>query len=141
MNQKVTFEKATKFLNNRFAAAWRHDGRNLQRFKRNRRFFQFASSFHQSSVGEYRRADDPLGTPPHVQKGLFGLNFPSQILFDQNKPSLGITWRYLMDECIFLSIEQIENDQKERIFEVTKSQRKKTVPLKFKITNNGFEEI
>lgn len=46
-----------------------------------------------------------------------------------------------MDECIFLSIEEKENDQKERIFEVTKSQRKKTVPLKFKITNNGFEEI
>ncbi|CBY20952.1 unnamed protein product [Oikopleura dioica] len=56
------------------------------------------------------------------------------------KPSLGITWRYLMDECIFLSFEEKENDLKERIFEVTKSQRKKTIQLKFKITNKGFEE-
>ena len=45
-----------------------------------------------------------------------------------------------MDECIFLSFEKKENDLKERIFEVTKSQRKKTSQLKFKITNKGFEE-
>ncbi|CAG5112768.1 Oidioi.mRNA.OKI2018_I69.chr2.g6946.t1.cds [Oikopleura dioica] len=56
------------------------------------------------------------------------------------KPSLGITWRYLMDECIFLSIEKNEKEEKERVLEVTKSQRIKTVPLKFKITKNGFEE-
>ena len=45
-----------------------------------------------------------------------------------------------MDECIFLSFEEKENDLKERIFEVTKSQRKKKIQLKFKITNNGFVE-
>ena len=45
-----------------------------------------------------------------------------------------------MDECIFLSFEEKENDEKERIFEVTKSQRKKTVSLKFNISKNGFQE-